>query len=206
MGLRTVVAYKPSEAGHVLKNDRLEDPWGAWKHAKLRTFKERRALYALAVLGFLALLWFAVRGVEPWVACAMGAMMIAVGVELTCYYYSFMFATALLYEKRRDVGVVLLAVTGIGGFIDWAPTRYLPAGRVFDNLRMPGWIDEQYMWMSIATLAGFALILYRFGFAPREPALAVEGSTSDEKHPEGAAADDDDRKWWGLRKKDAPKK
>jgi hypothetical protein len=200
MGLRTVVAYKPSEAGRVLRSDRLEDPWGAWKHAKLRTFKERRAGYAVLVLGFLGLLWFAVRGVEPWVACAMGAMMIAVGVELTCYYYSFMFATALLYEKRRDVGVILLAVTGIGGFIDWAPTKYLPPGRLLDNLRMPQWIDEQYMWMSIVTLIGFALILYRFGFTPPAPELAVEGSAS---APDEKAADD--RKWWGLRKDGAKK-
>ena len=31
-------------------------------------------------------------------------MMIAVGVELTCYYYSFLFAVAFLYEKKRGRG------------------------------------------------------------------------------------------------------
>jgi hypothetical protein len=28
---------------------------------------------------------------------------------------------------------------------------------------MPTWLDEQYTWMSIATLAGFVWILWQFG-------------------------------------------
>ncbi len=151
-----------------MKNDRLDDPWGPWKLARLHTFRERKVLFGIAALGFLTLLWFAVRGVEPWVACALSATMIAVGVELTCYYYSFLLVVALLYEKRKEAGAMLLAVTASTSFIDWAPTRFLPETGVWRWLKMPTWLDEQYMWMGALTLIGFAWILYRFGFVPEE--------------------------------------
>ena len=35
----------------------------------------------------------------------------AVGVELTCYYYSFLFAMTLLYSKRKEAGAIMLGVT-----------------------------------------------------------------------------------------------
>lgn len=204
MGLRTVVAYRPSEAGRILKTDRLEDPWGAWKQTKLRTFRKSYPIYLLLVAGFVVLLWKAVRGAEPWVACCLGATMIAVGVELTCYYYSFLFGVALLYEKRRDIGAALLAVTATTGFIDWAPTRYLPSTPFWDKLHMPQWIDEQYMWMSVATLVAFAWFLHRLGFKPPEPELAVEGAprTAERRGAEGQGDEEDEseQRWWGLRK------
>ncbi len=168
MGLRTVIAYAPSEAGKFLRNDRMEDPWGAWKLAKLRTFRERKVLFVVVAAGFLTLLWFAVRNTEPWVACALSATMIAVGVELTCYYYSFLIVVALLYEKRKEAGAMLLAVTASTSFIDWAPTRFLPDAGIFRWLKMPTWLDEQYMYMGVVTLLGFVWILYRWGFVPEE--------------------------------------
>jgi len=177
MGLRTAVAYAPSEAGRFLRNDRLDDPWRDWKLAKLKTFKERKLLFAVAALGFAVLLWYAVRGVEPWVACCLSATLIAVGVELTCYYYSFLIVVALLYEKRKEAGAALLAVTAATSFIDWAPTRFLPDSGIWRWTKMPTWLDEQYMWMGIVTLAAFAWILYRFGFTPEIGAVpAVAGA------------------------------
>ena len=74
-----------------------------------------------------ALLLASLRTTEPWVACAMGSMMIAIGIELTCYYYSFLFATTFLYSKRKEAGAILLGVTAATGLIDWAPTKYLPS-------------------------------------------------------------------------------
>ncbi len=65
------------------------------------TFRQRFPIYVLLAARVPgAALRCALRDAEPWVACALGAMMIAVGVELTCYYYSFLFAVALLYHKR----------------------------------------------------------------------------------------------------------
>ena len=122
------------------------------------------------------LLYQALRDAEPWVACSMGAMMMAVGVELTCYYYSFLFAITLLYHKRKEAGVILLGITAMTGLIDWSPTRYIPDVKPWMGLKWSQWLDEQYMAMSIATLLGFVWILYRFAYQPpmdASPAAAV---------------------------------
>jgi hypothetical protein len=176
MGLRTVVAYKVSEAGRVLRSEKAEDPWGAWKLAKLRTFHRpfRQFIFFALVAGFLALLWFAVRGVEPWVACSLSVTLMAVGPELTCYYYAFLIAAALLYGARREAGLALLVVTAATGFIDWAPTRFLPNTAPWIFMKMPTWLDEQYMWMAVVTLIGFGWILYRFAFVP-DSAIPIAG-------------------------------
>src|SRR5450432_2176226 len=166
MGLRTIVAYSPSEAGRVMKDDRQEDPWGPWKRQKLVTFHQRFPLYVLLAGGFLVLLYQALRDAEPWVACCLGAMMMAVGVELTCYYYSFLFAITLLYHKRREAGAILLGMTAMTGLIDWSPTRYIPDVKPWMGLKWSQWLDEQYMAMSIATLVAFVWILYRFAYQP----------------------------------------
>jgi hypothetical protein len=63
---------------------------------------------------------------------------------------------------------MLLAVTASTSFIDWAPTRFLPETGIWRWLKMPTWLDEQYMWMGVMTLIGFAWIMYRFGFVPEE--------------------------------------
>jgi hypothetical protein len=191
MGLRTVVTYSPSEAGRSLQNSRHEDPWGVWKRAKVATFKRRIPLYALFVIGFAGLLFASLRSTEPWIACAMGSMMIAVGIELTCYYYSFLFATTFLYSKRKEAGAIMLGVTALTGFIDWAPTKYLPATGPLANLRLSQWLDEQYMMMSVVTLIGFVWIMYYFAVGPSasEPAPVARaagaskgGSSSSSSH------------------------
>ena len=105
----------------------------------------------------------------------MGSMMIAVGIELTCYYYSFLFATTFLYSKRKEAGAILLGVTAATGFIDWAPTKYLPSTGPLANFRISQWLDEQYMLMSVVTLVGFVWIMYLFaqGESASEPARAA---------------------------------
>jgi hypothetical protein len=177
MGWRTWVTYKEKEAGRFLRTDRLEDPWKDWKDARLRTFHHRKWLYIAGILGFAALLYHAVRGLSAWEATALSSMMIAVVPELTCYYYSFLIVLALLWEKRKEVGLALLAVTAATGFIDWAPTQFLPKVFPWVYVQMPTWLDEQYTWMSVATLLGIVYILYEYGFVrrgePEQPPAVV---------------------------------
>ena len=173
MGWRTVVTYKEKEAGRFLRTDRLEDPWKDWKDARLRTFHHRKWFYIAGILGFLVLLYRAVRGMTAWEATALSSLMIAVVPELTCYYYSFLIVMALLWHTRKEVGLALLAVTAATGFIDWAPTQFLPRVFPFSYLQMPTWLDEQYTWMSVATLLGIGYILYEFGFVPKWEPVAV---------------------------------
>jgi hypothetical protein len=191
MGLKTVMIYRPSEVGRVLKNDKLDDPWGYWKQIKLKTWERSKVLFYVAELAFLVLLWRALRGVEPWVALSMGTMMMAIMFELTCYYYSFMFVVAFLYEKRKDAGVLLVAATAMTGFLDWAPTKYLPNKPPWDHLRMPQWLDEQYTWMSLAIIVAFAWILYQFAYPQPETVPAVAGglaTTGDDGDSDGGEA------------------
>jgi hypothetical protein len=184
MGLKTVMIYRPSEVGRILKNDKLDDPWGHWKQVKLETADRSKFLLRIAQLAFIVLLWRALRGVEPWVALSMGTMMMAILFELTCYYYSFMFVVAFLFEKRKDAGALLIAATAATGFIDWSPTKYLPSSSPWDHLRMPQWLDEQYTWMSVAIIIAFVWILYQFAYPPPEPVPAVADG------PGPAGADD----------------
>jgi len=188
MGWRTVVVYKEEEAGRFLKSDRLEDPWKDWKDARLRAFGQRKWLYIAGVLAFAGFLFRAVRGFSAWESAALSSLMIAVIPELTCYYYSFLIVTALLWTKRREVGLALLAATALTGFIDLAPTQYLPGGFPWGRLRiMPTWLDEQYMWMSVATLAALGWILYEFGFVTRaELAAAAAAPVVPASTPAGA--------------------
>ena len=62
----------------------------------------------------------------------------------------------------------MLGVTAATGFIDWAPTKYLPSTGPLANFRISQWLDEQYMLMSVATLVGFVWIMYEFALKPQE--------------------------------------
>jgi hypothetical protein len=148
MGLRTIVAYRPSEAGRFLRNPNATDPWGAWKRARLRAFEEAKPVFFGLAAAYLALLGLAVRSAPAWAAAALGATVCAVAVELTSYYYAFVLAVALAAHRREIVAKILLAGTAATGVIAWAPLPFLPT-----------WWDEQYTWMSVAMLVAFVGVL-----------------------------------------------
>jgi len=210
MGLRTVVNYRPSEVGRLMRNDQLVDPWSRWKDARIKSFREALPLYVGIIVCYLILIGLAVRGVDPWVTVALSSTLIAFGVELTCYYYAFLIVPALLYFRHPSAGKWLLAVTAFTQFIGWAPIQGLPGwlGKIlpaswrnapaFRNFGMPTGLDEQYTWMALATLFGFVMIAWDMMVA-RQAALApvtveVPGKgTSDASGTSGKAeADEDD--------------
>jgi hypothetical protein len=160
MGLRTVVAYRPSEAGRMMRSEGQTDPWVKWKQARLDSFRRSKAVYFAAVVAFLVLLGLAVREAEPWAALALSATFIPFGVELTCYYYSFIIVVALLCVKSERLALRLLLLTAFTQFVAWAPLK-----------GMPTWLDEQYTLMSVATLIVFIAIAWEF-FTQRRLALA----------------------------------
>jgi len=187
MGLRTVINYRPSEVGRLMRNDQLVDPWSRWKDARLKSFREALPLYVGIIICYLALIGLAVRGADPWVTAALSSTLIAFGVELTCYYYSFLIVVALLYAKREVAGRWLMAVTAFTQFIGWAPiqgipdwlAKILPASirnaTVVRHFGMPTGLDEQYTWMALATLVGFVMIAWDM-MAARHAELAAAGA------------------------------
>jgi hypothetical protein len=151
MGLRTVVAYRPLETGQFLKDDKLVDPWQKWKDARIQGWRNAKVVYVVLVAAYLFIIGLAARYAQPWVAAALGVTIIPVGVELTCYYYAFVIAVAVLWAEREEVGLWLLFMTAFTQFAAWAPFR-----------GMPTWLDEQYTYMSVATIAVFTIIVLIF--------------------------------------------
>ncbi|MFL5322452.1 MAG: hypothetical protein ACJ790_22525 [Myxococcaceae bacterium] len=153
MGLRTLLSYRPSTIGAVLVRPGTTDPWALWKQARVEKFDELKPLFYLLCLGFLALLWFAVEGSgsEPWLGAALGTVMIAVGSELTCYYYCFFIGLAVAAKRRREVGVLVILMAAVWLFIDRAPLPWMRGGQ-----------DEQYVAMTVAALVAGVAILWGF--------------------------------------------
>ena len=178
MGLRTLVAYRPSEVGRHLRSDTDVDPWGKWKTAKLEAFARAKPIFAILLLAYLGLLLFAVRERPAWLAAALGATVCAFAVELTSYYYAFIFAVALAAHERDDIARILFGTTALIGVIAWAP---FPV--------MPTWWDEQYTLMSLATLVGFVAMLARFAIR-RSPSPA-RASSGDRRTPHKRSAPKD---------------
>lgn len=158
MGLRTVLAYRPSEVARRLRDDRFFAPWKRWSESRREAFRQALPVYVAVTLGYLILLAVAVRRAEPGMSLALGSTLIAVGPELTCYYYSFILAVALLHARRDAVGPLLLGVTALSQAMALPPIQ--------------GWLiwpDELYTFVSAVTLAAFALILWWFARRPPDP-------------------------------------
>ena len=170
LGLRTVLAWRPDAVGRHLHDERLVDPWAHWKRARLDAYRETRWLNVALVLGYLLLLARAARphrspppsSPEPspqhqplWVLAALGVGLIALGVELTSYYYSFVIAAALLHAQRQEVGRWLLMLTAFTQVIVWAPLK-----------GMATWSDEQHTAMAAASVLVFGAVAWLFGSRP----------------------------------------
>ena len=108
------------------------------------------------LLGVIALVGLAVaRHADPWLAAALGVIVIPFAVELTSYYYAFLIVPALFWACWRWSGPLLLALCAFTQFVSLAP---LPG--------MSTWRDEQYTWISLATLIVLSILLVRFASGP----------------------------------------
>ena len=170
MGLRTVVAFRPTQTGDRMNAPTMTDSFLRWKQARLKAFHESIPLYVSLVICYLVLIGLAIRGVEPWVTVALSSTVIAFGSELTCYYYAFLIIPALLYAVVPRAGEWLLWLTALTQFIGWAPIEHIRN----TGLGMPKALDEQYTWMSLATLIVFVLIARDLLVARKKAAAPIE--------------------------------
>jgi len=155
MGLRTVVAYRPSEVGRHLIAESGTDPWLRWKEARLAAWHRTWPVAALLAAAALFLLGrAALRRPEPWIAAALGTLWIAFAVELTSYYYAFLIVPALLWTEKKAAGIALLILAAFSQWVSLGPG-------------MPTWRDEQYTLISLATLLVFGGMLASFAFTGR---------------------------------------
>jgi hypothetical protein len=159
------------------------DQWSRWKQAHLKAFHEALPLYVSLVFCYLVLIGLAIRKVEPWVTVLLSATVISFGSELTGYYYAFLIIPALLYAVVPRAGEWMLWLTALTEFLGWAPINHMPKwlqavmpaslrqSSFVTNFSMPNGLDEQYTWMSVATLIVFVLIARELLLA-RQPAGA----------------------------------
>ncbi len=143
MGLRTVLSWRPDTIGQKTVRSGQLDNWAYWKQMRLANWQESKPLMWLTFLAGLFLVWLAIKhsGVDPWVGAALGTGFIVIGAELTNYYYCFLMGLAVLHEKRREVGAILVALSGVSHYLNWGPAQW-----------MSHWLDEQYVTMSLAAL------------------------------------------------------
>jgi hypothetical protein len=163
MGLPMVLAFRPGTTASYL-HTASRDPWEAYKAARIKSLREAQPLFVLGCVVFLAMLYYAVANAraEPWLAAALGTGMIAVGAELTCYYYCFFAAVLLSMHRRLEAGVLVMSLV-----VGWL---------VVDRLSTSRFDDEKYVMMSVLALAVYAAILLRFAGVLKSWTPKMEGA------------------------------
>ena len=127
MGLRTVLSFRWETRQKISYDPKLVDPFHAFKEARRQAFRGilGRPLFVLLVGAYMLLLFRGVRReMEWWVLAAFGFGVIPMCLELTCYYYSFLTAAALLGGKRDEIPIGLLVLSGMSQVVVFATYFY----------------------------------------------------------------------------------
>jgi hypothetical protein len=137
MGLKTVMGYDFATRAIKMRNDTLEDPFQEWKDAKEFFYAKRTPLYIILIIAFCVLLARAGdREEDDWVAACLGAGLIVMAAELTCYYYGFLMTYGLLWDRRRIPGILAAALAAFTCFI----------------YNLLAWNDDHFAAMSLASV------------------------------------------------------
>jgi hypothetical protein len=151
MGLKTVLGYDPGTSAKYMRDSSLLDPFTSWKHARLYFYAKRAPIYYALILLFCIALARAGDREPDWAAACYGAGFIAITTELTCYYYGFLLAYGLLWERRKLPGVLATALAAV--------TCYLP--------QRLGWNDDHFTAMSLYTSLVVILVTVDAGYFAR---------------------------------------
>ncbi|HET8932595.1 MAG TPA: discoidin domain-containing protein [Polyangiales bacterium] len=152
MGLKTVMGYDFATRAIKMRNDKLEDPFQDWKDAKEYFYSKRAPLYYFLILAFCVLLARAGdREEEDWVAACLGAGLIVMAAELTCYYYGFLLTYGLLWDRRRIPGILAAILAAFTCFI-------------YDLL---AWNDDHFAAMSLASVIVVIAVTANSAFGKR---------------------------------------
>lgn len=114
MGLATVLAWDPEQTAAKLVDPSLEDPYLPWQEARRATFRARRPVFVALVAVALVVFAWSVQRQPLWVAVVLGAGLIPIATELTCYYSALLVVFALLWERTPWVGVGLVGLAAAG--------------------------------------------------------------------------------------------
>jgi len=167
MGLKTLMGYDFDTRAVKMRNTAKEDPFQDWKDAKEYFYHKRAPLYLTLIALFCVLLARAGdREEDDWVAACLGAGLIVMAAELTCYYYGFLMTYGLLWERRKLPGILTTILAAFTCFI-------------YDFV---AWNDDHFAAMSLATVLVVVAVTAQSAFGER---VSV---------PEGARVDADEPK------------
>lgn len=151
MGLKTVLGYDYGTRAAVMRNDKKLDPFQDWKDARVYYYAKRKPLLYLLIGLFMAVLAVATtRDDEDWMTACLGVGLIPIAVELTCYYYGFLFAYGLMWPRRKLPGILAAALAGLTNILNELP-----------------WNDDKYVAMSLATVVVVTIVTAHVAFGRR---------------------------------------
>lgn len=154
MGLEVVVNWEPSTRMKLLRSNDPTDPFLHWREVRRELRAERRPIYLGLLVAFVLLLGVAVRREPLWTVACLGCGLVVVAPYLACYYYGFLLAYGLLWERRR-LGAILVCVLA-------AVTCAIHFG-VRER-------DELYDYMSLAAVLTVVAVTAEAALLPEDPA------------------------------------
>jgi hypothetical protein len=167
MGLKTVLSFSPATRSAVIGNFWLDTPWDTWSDARHRIFQQRQVLFWLLLVAFVALLARLVEAQDDWVALVLGATLVPVGTELTCYYYSVFVLFALLWRRWPWSGAALCALSALS----------LSMPLIFRSS------DDAFTALSVLTLLFVATVTGTLLLANNAPVTVLSGIRTDSAKP-----------------------
>lgn len=151
VGLRNVMAFKPSTTGKALIERNLPDPWNEWQVQFDRTLDERRPFYYLFMLAFVAVAVLAARNRRLEQAAMLGLLVIPWVFYPSNYYLHYIFLLPLAVastspsetdSRRFGWTVLVLLAVCVGQYFTLAE----------------GWTDLRFTYQSLLALGAFVAI------------------------------------------------
>jgi hypothetical protein len=159
MGLKTALGYDPATRASRMRDPNAADPFDEWKNAREYFYGTRQPILVALLLLFCVMLARAGDREPDWVAACLGAGMIALASELTCYYYGFLLTYGLLWERHKIPGILATLLAALTCWFYF----------------LMGWNDDHFGAMSLATSITVVLVTAWVGFRP-EPVKAPEAA------------------------------
>lgn len=168
MGWKTIVAHRADGRMAVAKDPKLTDPFEKWKDMRRERVQQLKVVYlgGIAVM-FGAFCWACWRLKNLWIVEALGCLLVTIGVELTCYYYSYFIFGAMLSKVRRHIEWALLVTSALTEIA---------------HLQL-NWFDDRFTAMSVAFLVLSLFMVMLFSRRPWKQAATVMTPAPVEQQP-----------------------
>lgn len=151
MGLKTVLGYDFDTRAMFMRSNDTIDPFKGWKDARHFYYSTSRPIHIALLILFAILLAKAADREPDWAAACLGAGMIVMASELTCYYYGFLLTYGLLWERRKLPALLATACAGVTCLLS----------------ELIAWNDDHFAAMSLSCAILVVLVTAQSAFGKR---------------------------------------